>query len=294
MELRLLNYFLMTAREENITRAAKILHVTQPTLSRQLMQLEEELGTKFFERGKYHITLTADGMLLKRRAQDILTLTDKTVKELTCMSTDISGEIGISSSGIISMRFLSELLVQFQQQYPAVHYEIYSGNADTTKIHMENGLVDIGLLLEPVDIMQYEFIRMPEQERWGALGCKDSVLVSKTELRPGDLLGFPLMLPKRAAIRNEIMNWFGEMASQMNVVVNYHLMYNTAMLVKEGMGIALCPESENLYKDLCFVPFKPDLKLTSVLAWKKHQVFSPATMAFIEYIKQYVQQREIQ
>ena len=99
---------------------------------------------------------------------------------------------------------------------------------------------------------------MPEQERWGALGCKDSVLVSKTELRPGDLLGFPLMLPKRAAIRNEIMNWFGEMASQMNVVVNYHLMYNTAMLVKEGMGIALCPESENLYKDLCFVPFKPD------------------------------------
>lgn len=289
MEFRVLNYFLMIAREENITRAAQILHVTQPTLSRQLMQLEKELGTRLFERGNSHITLTTDGMLLKRRAQDIITLLDKTVDELVHKNLYISGEIGISCSGIVGMTLLAELLIRFREQYPAVHYVIYSGNADAAKSYMERGLVDIGLLLEPVDVMQYEFVRMKGKERWGALVREDSVLSGKERLTPADFLGVPLMMPDRAAIRNEIMNWFGEMADQLDIIAYYHLMYNTALLVKKGMGAALCLESEKLYEGLCFIPLQYSLELSSVLAWKKHQIFSPATTAFIEYVKMYMQ-----
>ncbi|MDO4572382.1 MAG: LysR family transcriptional regulator, partial [Clostridia bacterium] len=174
MELRVLNYFLMAAREENITRAAQLLHVTQPTLSRQLMQLEEELGVTLFKRSSHRIVLTDEGMLLRRRAQEIVALAEKTRRDFQRPEEAVSGEISIGSGELSVMRFFAGLMCAFKKQHPLVRYELYSGNADSIKERMENGLLDLGLLLEPVDIGRYAFIRLPEREEWGVIARADS------------------------------------------------------------------------------------------------------------------------
>jgi len=289
MEIRLLKYFLMTAREENITRAAQLLHVTQPTLSRQLMQLEEELGVQLFHRGNHSIILTEDGMLLKRRAQELVDLADKTVREFSRREEVLNGEIAVGSGELRSMSFLSELLAGFHERYPQVRYEIYSGNADHIKERLEQGTLDMGLLLEPVEIARYEFVRLPVRERWGVLVREDSELAGKPYVGPEDLIRFPLLSTKRELLCRELLNWFGDDSGRMNIVSSYNLIYNAAMMVKNGIGIALCLELESSYKNLRFIPLSPRLEFHSVLAWKKNQVHSPATAAFIAYIKEGLQ-----
>ncbi|WP_125142332.1 LysR family transcriptional regulator [Clostridium transplantifaecale] len=286
MEIRLLKYFLMTAREENITRAAQLLHVTQPTLSRQLMQLEEELGVQLFHRSNHSIVLTEDGMLLKRRAQELIDLADKTVRELSQREEILNGEIAVGSGELRSMGLLSELLAGFHQEHPQVCYDIYSGNADNIKERLEQGTLDLGLLLEPVEIARYEFLRMPVRESWGVLVRKDSELAGKPYVRPEDLIRFPLLFTKRELLRRELLNWFGDNSDQMNIVSAYNLIYNAAMMVKNGIGIALCVELESSFENLCFVPLSPSLEFYSVLAWKKNKVHSPAAAAFISYAKE--------
>ena len=285
MELRVLNYFLMAAREENITRAASLLHVTQPTLSRQLMQLEEELGVKLFERSSHSIILTDEGMLLKRRAQELLRLAEKTKREVSHEEESIIGEIAIGSGELRSSGCLAELLSSFREKYPMVQYDIFSGNADNIKDRMEQGLLDMGLLLEPVDIGKYEFIRMPLKEEWGILVRKDFPLAQKKAVRPEDLIGRPLMASGRGLVQNELANWFGEYADQIDIFSTHNLLYNTAMMVDKGAGEALTLRLESSYDNLCFVPLSPGLETGSVLAWKKNQVFSPATAAFIRHVK---------
>ena len=184
MELRVLNYFLMTAREENITKAAKLLHITQPTLSRQLMQLEEELGATLFERGKHSITLTEDGKLLERRAQEILELAEKTKEEFLQKESSLTGELSVGSGELRSSRFLAQLLASFQKEHPLVRYEIYSGNSDNIKERIEQGTLDLGILVEPVDMSKYEFLRLPEKETWGILVREDSKLAEKEKVTP--------------------------------------------------------------------------------------------------------------
>lgn len=174
MELRVLKYFLMIAREENITRAAQLLHVTQPTLSRQIKELEEELGTKLFERSNHRIVLTQDGLLLRRRAQEIVELTERTEKDFAHKDEELTGEIAIGSGETRSVSVLAEVLSSFRQRYPRVRYRFYSGNADHIKERIENGTLDIGLFPEPVDISRYEFIRVPVREEWGVLTQEDS------------------------------------------------------------------------------------------------------------------------
>lgn len=286
MEIRLLKYFLMTAREENITRAAQLLHVTQPTLSRQLMQLEEELGVQLFYRSNHSIILTEEGMLLKRRAQELVDLADKTVREFSRREEVLAGEIAVGAGELRSMSCLAGLLAGFREKHPQVRYEIYSGNADNIKERLEQGNLDLGLLLEPAEIARYEFVRMPVQENWGVLVRKDSELAKKAYVGPKDLIRFPLLCTKRELLRHELLNWFGEDSDQMEIVSAYNLAYNAAMMVEKGMGIALCLELECSYKNLCFVPLSPRLEFHSVLAWKKNQVHSPATKAFIDYAKQ--------
>ena len=166
MELRVLKYFLMAAREENITKAANLLHITQPTLSRQLMQLEEELGVKLFHRGKYHIVLTDEGMLLRRRAQEMIELEEKTKREFSKDEAQLAGEIAIGCGETRNMTFLSKKMAEFRRLHPLVHYDIYSATADDIKERMEKGILDIALLMEPVDIGKYEFVRMPQREHW--------------------------------------------------------------------------------------------------------------------------------
>lgn len=288
MEIRVLNYFLMVAREENITKAANLLHITQPTLSRQLMQLEDELGVKLFVRSSHNIALTEDGLLLKRRAQELVTLAEKTKKELMRVE-EITGEISIGSGEAMSMSVLAEIMTAFREEYPAVHFDVYSGNADAIKERIENGLLDVGLLLEPVDISKYEFVRMPIKEEWGMVVKEDCLLAEKKVVTPEDMSDIPIIAAKRALVFNELENWLGDYSNELNVVSTYNLIYNAVMQVKKGMGALLCLRLDVDYSGVKFMPLSPPLELGSVLVWKKNQTFSPAVEAFTKCCKKYIQ-----
>lgn len=287
MELRVLNYFLMVAREENITRAAQLLHVTQPTLSRQLMQLEAELGVKLFRRGQHNITLTEDGMLLKRRAQDLVALADKTKREFS-RAEALSGEISIGCGETRNMHDLSRMISGFNELYPLVQFEIFTAIADDIKDRMDHGSLDMGLLLEPVDISKYDFIRMPRKEEWGVLVREDSILAGKEFVTPNDLTSIPLLMVKRDNVRNELANWFGDCYEDLEIAATYNLIYNAAIMVMDRLGAALCLRFESDFQGLRFVPLLPKLETGCVLVWKKHQAFSPTTEHFIEHVKKYI------
>lgn len=286
MEFRVLKYFLMVAREENITKAAALLHLTQPTLSRQLMQLEEELGVTLFHRSKHSIILTEDGMLLKRRAQEIVSLSDKTVQELSHKEDVLSGEIAIGCGETKNMLFLSEQIKKFRQKYPLVQFSIHSAIADDIKERIEKGILDIGLLMEPVDVGKYEFIRMPQKEKWGILVRKDSELAAKESINPKDLTNVPLIMVKRELVKNELASWFGDYYEGLQIAATYNLILNAASMVERGVGVALCFDlGAAFYEDLCFIPLAPTLETGSVLVWKKNQTLGAATSQFVRFLR---------
>lgn len=286
IDIRVLKYFLMAAREENITKAARLLHLTQPTLSRQLMQLEDELGVKLFNREKHSISLTEDGMLLKRRAQEIVDLTDRTVREFCEKKSGLAGEISVGCGETKNMSFLAQQIAVFRKTHPLVHFNIYTANADDIKEKIENGTMDLGLLMEPVNIEKYEFIRMPYQEQWCALVRDDSALAGQETVSPDDLTDIPLIGAWRDTVKGELSSWFGERYEKLEIVANYNLVLNAAMMVHQGVGTALCLMMNEGYggihfDGLKFLPFKPKLETGAVLAWKKNQAFPPAVAAFI-------------
>lgn len=288
MELRTLQYFLAVAREENITKAAALLHVTQPTLSRQMMQLEEELGVQLFTRSSHSILLTEQGMLLKRRAQELVSLADKTRQELTQQQI-LSGEVAIGSGEYRSSVLLAQILAQFHAQHPQVRYEIFSGNSDDIKERIERGLLDIGFLLEPVDVSRYEFVRIPIREEWGVLVSETSELAQKTSVTPQDLADKPLLFSRRDLVKRELMNWFGPYADGLNIVACGNLPFNLSMLVQQGMGAHLSLRKNCQYDGVCFRPLSPKLESNVVLAWKKNQAMSPAARGLIAEAKKYVE-----
>lgn len=287
MELRVLNYFLMVSQEENITKAAQLLHVTQPTLSRQLMQLEDELGVKLFERSNHSIVLTSDGLLLKRRAQEIVSLAEKTKRELTT-EKELSGEIEIGSGEFKSFSLLADVIAAFSEKHPGVRFHLNSGNADTIKERLENGGFDIGLLADPVDISRYEFTRLPQKETWGIIAHNDFAIAKRPFVMPKDLIGLPLILPHRRMVREEIQNWFGDLYGDVNVFATYDLLYNAAIMAQKKMGIILTIELESRFDEVKFVPFAPKMEFGSVLVWKKNQIQSAAMEAFIDFSKKYI------
>lgn len=289
MELRVLRYFLMIAREENITHAAQLLHVTQPTLSRQIQELEEELGVKLFVRSNHRIVLTREGLLMRRRAQEILELADRARRDLAHQNEELAGEVAIGSGETRSMSVLAEILSDFRERHPRVSYRFYSGNADHIKERIENGTLDIGLLPEPVDIARYEFLRMLVMEEWGVLTRDDSPLGGLEAVRPEDLADRPLMVSGRELVQNELANWLGPAADRLDILIRYNLLYNVAMLVKSGFGDALCIRLDCAYPGLRFIPLKPPLRLGSVLVWKKQHVTSPAVEAFLAHAKKYLE-----
>ena len=287
MELRVLNYFLTVAQEENITKAAQLLHITQPTLSRQLMQLENELGVKLFERSNHSIILTNDGLLLKRRAQEIVSLAEKTKKELVT-EKEFSGEIEIGSGEFMSFSLFADIISEFSSQNPNVHFHLNSGNADTIKERLENGGFDMGLLSYPVDIGKYEFIRLPKNERWGVAVHKDFAISNRRYVTPDDLAGLPLIFPHRRLVREEIKNWFGNLYNDVNIFATYDLLYNAAIMAQKKMGIVLTIELESRFDEIKFVPLAPKLEFNSVLVWKKNQIKSSVMEAFIDFSKKYI------
>ena len=284
MELRVLRYFLTVAEEENITRAAELMHMTQPTLSRQLIQLEEELGVQLFRRSRHKVILTEEGLLLKRRARELVTLADKTKAELR-QAEEISGEIAIGCGETGNMSFLSEGIRRFREMHPQVSFRIYSANADDVKERMERGLLDLGLLMEPVDVSRYEFVRMPEKERWGVLVPRDWPITRQETVRPEDLAGMPLILPSRESVAHELASWFGKTGDGLEAAARYNLLLNAANMARHHVGAVVCMDLGICYEGLEFLPLWPLLETGSVLVWKKGQAFSPAALRFMDFLK---------
>lgn len=288
MEIRVLRYFLTVVREESITKAAEVLHITQPTLSRQLSQMEEEVGVKLFHRGARRIELTNEGILLRRRAEEILQLVDKTEKELIEQEEQVEGKISIGCGEIAAVQVLPKLIKTFREKYPQVTFDIFTATADLVKEQMDKGLLDIGLLLEPVDMEKYDFIRLDIKDKWVVLMRPDSPLAEKESVTAKDLSELPLILPRRMNVQNELASWFGDYYDNLNVVFTSNLSTNSAVMVMGGLAYSLVIEGAVPFWDqlkVTYRPLAPSLTATSVLAWKRGQPFSLAASKFIGHIK---------
>ena len=247
--------------------------------------MEEELGVKLFKRSKYRIILTDEGMLLRRRAQELVDLADKTEREFQRHEEELSGEIAIGCGESNSMSFLSTQMAAFRKEHPLVSFNIYSATADDIKDRLENGILDIGLLAEPVEIGRYDFIRMPRQDVWGVLVRSDSALASLEHVTPRDLLGVPLILARRRQVKDEIASWFGEYYEHVEVAGTFNLILNAANMVLHGVGVAMGFDLADISDELRFIPLYPELKTGTVLVWKKNQANSPAAGAFLRRLR---------
>lgn len=289
MELRTLYYFLTVAKEENITRAAKQLYIGQPTLSRQLIQLEEEIGSPLFIRGKRKMELTEEGLILKRRAEEILNLVDKTEKELMNKDAGMVGEISIGESECLATyTFLPEVIEAFSKKYQQITYDFYTANADIIKEKLDQGIIDIGILSEPVDIEKYEFIRLPQRERWGILVSKQHPLANKDTVTKEDLLTIPLINTKRPIVQKEIANWFKDYYQQLHFIATYNLLSNTISLAAKGIGSVITIEGAfyvHSNENVKFIPFYPELSTGTVLVWKKSTKLPLLLCKFIEQVQ---------
>lgn len=289
MELRVLRYFLAVAREGSMTGASRTLHVTQPTLSRQLQDLEDELGRQLFIRGSHSLTLTAEGMLLRKRAEEILEMVHKTESEFSSMGETIAGDIYIGGGETEAMRQIARLTREIRRDYPEVRFHIFSGNAEDVTERLDKGILDFGLLIQPVDILKYDSINLPDKVTWGVVMRKNSPLAKKQVVTQQDLLDLPLICSRqvvqRLGQRNEYSDWFAETGERLNIVATYNLIYNAALMVEEGVGYAIALDrlvNTTSHSRLCFRPLKPGVKSGMNLVWKKYQVFSSAAELFLE------------
>lgn len=287
MEFRVLQYFLAITREETILGAAEQLHITQPTLSRQMKDLEEELGKQLFIRGNRKITLTEDGMLLRQRAEEIINLVEKTESEIMVSDTSVSGDIYIGSGETKGISLIAKVVNKCQKEYPNIKFHFYSGNAQDVADRIEKGLIDFGILIEPADVSKYDFIKLPAYDTWGVLMRKDSPLASKDFIKADDLKTIPLICSDQTMVKNEISGWMNHDFDKLNIVAGYNLIYNASLLVEEGIGYALCLDKLiNTTGDsqLCFKPLEPKLEVGITLVWKKYQIFSRAAEYFLKIL----------
>lgn len=284
MELRVLRYFLAVAKEETVSGAAAAVHVSQPALSRQLMDMEEELGKKLFIRGNRKITLTEAGLLLKKRAQEVMDLLDKTKNELSQEETLINGDITIGAGETEAMRLIAEAARSIQTENPGIRYHLFSGNGDDVRDKLDKGLFDFGLLIEPADVTKYNFFPLPLRDIWGLLMRKDSPLAQKDVIRAADLRGIPLILSSQSLVENTLSDWAVMDFGKLNVVATYNLIFNASLFVEEGLGYALTLDklvNTSEGSCLCFRPLSPRLEAKLNIVWKKHTVLSRAAHKFI-------------
>lgn len=225
MEIRVLRYFLAIAREGSITNAANFLHVTQPTLSRQIHDLEEELGQKLFTRGSHSMTLTAEGMILRKRAEEIISMVDKTEAEFSYMENTIGGDIYIGGGETDAVKLVAQIAKQLRESYPGIRYHLYSGNSDDVTERLDKGLLDFGILIQPANITKYDYINIPAKDTWGVVMRKDSPLAEKSVIHKEDLLNVPLICSRQAISQersgNEFAKWFGEDFDKLDIVTTF-------------------------------------------------------------------------
>ncbi|MCM3110709.1 LysR family transcriptional regulator [Lederbergia lenta] len=292
MEFRVLRYFLTVAREGSLTRAADFLHVTQPTLSRQLKELEQELGKKLFTRSSHSIILTDEGMLLRKRAEEIVDMVDKLGAEFSSMEETISGDVYIGCGETDAMKQIAQVIKDLQLSYPNIQYHLYSGNEEDVTERLDKGLLDFSILIEPADLSKYNYINIPAKDVWGVVMRKDSPLAFKDTIQAVDLLKVPLICSRQAMkqtfSKNEFADWFGEDFDKLNVVTTFNLAYNAAIMVEECIGYAITLDkivNTSSDSNLCFRPLEPKLESGLNIVWKKHQVFSAAAEMFLKEIQ---------
>ncbi|MCI8507319.1 MAG: LysR family transcriptional regulator [Lachnospiraceae bacterium] len=289
MDIRVLQYFLAVAREESITKAAESLNMTQPPLSRQLKELEEELGKQLLIRGNRKVTLTEEGMILRKRAEEMVELMEKTKSEVSSSGKNIRGEIYIGGGETEGMRLIAKIAEKMKTKHPHICYHLFSGNADDVTERLDRGLLDFGILIDPADIKKYDFIKLPTKDKWGLLMRRDHPLAGKQGIKPKDLQGIPLIASRQSLAHNELSGWLGKQYGSLHIITTYNLLYNASLMVEENVGCALCldhiiPEYEN--SPLCFRPLEPQIEVGLNIVWKKYQVFSSAAEAFLERLRQ--------
>lgn len=294
MELRVLRYFLTIAREGSITNVANVLHVTQPTLSRQIHDLEEELGQRLFVRGSRNMSLTAEGMILRKRAEEIISMVDKTEAEFHSMSNVVSGDIYIGGGETEAVKLIAQIVCELRTAYPEIHYHLYSGNAEDVTERLDKGLLDFGLLIQPADISKYDYFNIPARDTWGVIMRKDIPLAKKETIRKEDLLNVPLICSRQVISeerhRNEFAEWFGEDFDKLDIVTTFNLVYNAAIMVEAGVGYAITIDkiaNTTESSSLCFRPLEPQLDSGLNIIWKKDQVFSAAAALFFKKLREH-------
>ncbi|MEI2338214.1 LysR family transcriptional regulator [Priestia megaterium] len=293
MEFRVLRYFLTVAREGNITRAADFLHVTQPTLSRQLKDLEQELGKKLFIRSSHSVILTDEGMLLRNRAEEIVNMMDKLEAEFSSMEETIGGDVYIGGGETEAMKHIARVAKDVQVRYPNIRYHLYSGNEEDITERLDKGLLDFGILIQPADISKYNYLNMPAKDVWGVVMKKDSSLAVKESIQAADLVNVPLICSRQAVkqtfSKNEFADWFGEDFHKLNIVTTYNLAYNAGIMVEEGVGYAITLDkivNTSTTSRLCFKPLQPRLESDLNIVWKKHHVLSAAADMFLKELQE--------
>lgn len=290
IEVRVLRYFLAVAREQSISKAAELLHLSQPTLSRQLMDMEETLGKKLFIRGNRRITLTEEGMFLRKRAEEIVDLVDRTEAEIAASDEIISGDVYIGAGETDGFRTLMSVAKNLQSDYPDIRYHISSGNAEDVLEKLEKGLLDFGLLIDPVGIEKYESLTLPVTDTWGVLMRKDSPLAAKKEVEPEDLWDKPLLISRQVFTEKKgLSTWIGQDIDKLNIISTHNLVYNASVMVEEGFGYAVT--LDKLIKTpeeglLCFRPLKDADKAELIIVWKKYQIFSKAAALFLKQLQE--------
>ncbi len=290
MDLRVLRYFLMVAKEQSFTKAAEQLNITQPTLSRQLAALEEELGAKLFRRGGHSITLTNEGLLLKRRALEIVDLEDKILSEFKGGNEDIEGKITIGCGEFNAVEILAKICKSYREKYPLVQFALHTGTADHISEMMNKGLVDIGIFLEPVNTEGFDYIRIQGSDHWVVTIKADDPLAVKDVITKKDLIGLPLILPERTNIQSELANWFGRDFSRLNVAFTSNLGTNAGVMAIHGLGYPVSVEGAVRYWNrelLVQKRLSPEIKTGTVIAWRRNIPYSPVVSRFIEEINAY-------
>ena len=287
MELRVLRYFLEVAREGSVTHAAQRLHVSQPTLSRQLKDLEDELGKRLFVRSNYSVKLTEEGMLLRKRAEDILEMADKTLAEFKALDEINGGDIHIGCAESNGIAHFIRVIKSLQEKYPRIRYHFYSSGTEAVNERLDRGLLDFAIIVQEVDLSKYNYLKIPTYDQWGLIMRKDCPLAKHSCIHLNDLMDIPLIL-SRQAMGEEMPKWFGEMQDKLNIVATYDLLFNTSVMVRENLGYALGFDglvNTGTDSDLCFRPLEPSLLSPMYIIWKKYQVFSPVASLLLGELK---------
>ncbi len=289
MEIRELRYFLAVAKEQSISKAAEYLFIAQPSLSKQMQNLEKEIGTQLFIRGSRKITLTETGVLLKKRAEEMIELYDKTAAELRAPTAEITGDIYIGGGESYAVDTIAIVAKSLRSEYPNIKFHFFSGDTEEVMLRLDKGLIDFGILVEPADLSKYEYLRLPQKDTWGVLMRKDSPLAAKDFVAAEDLYAVPLIRSRHTMNKNEVSDWFKKDTDKLNIAATYNLLFNASLLVKEGLGYAIGLDkiiNTSGDSELCFRPFMPKLESSLAVAWKKYQVFSKASELFLKRLQE--------